>query len=161
MAAQPPAGQSTLPAHNGIDDYLYKPGIGWQEMEYLGDDILAETVLYAERFKIAWTILNPAEGVYDWSALDEEYNRAVSNGKMFSFRVYTMRGEGYDGHQVPQWVVNKGARIFGSGDNSEPDYSNCVYQEEWAVFVEALRQRYDGDPNVSYIDISGYGGFNE
>ncbi len=156
-----PDSSTTTVTPQRINDYLYNPGIGWQEMEYLGDDILSETVLYAERYKIAWRFLNPAEGVYDWSELDKEYYRAINNGKMFSFRVYTMRGEGYGGHQMPEWVVNKGARVFGNGENTEPDYSNCTYQEEWARFVEALRQRYEGDPNVSYIDISGYGGFNE
>ena len=68
-----------------------------------------------------------------------------------------MRGEDYGGHQVPQWVLDKGAVIA----NGEPVYSNCVYQEEWGKFVNQLIKRYDGNPNIAFVDISGYGDFNE
>ncbi len=138
--------------------YEANPGMGWQ---YPGGTFPitepAETVAYGSRADISWKLLNPAEGVYDWSALDSQLKKAISQGKQFSFRVYTMRGESFGGHQVPQWVLNKGAVIV----DGEPDYSNCVYQEEWGKFVSQLIKRYDSNPNVAFIDISGYGNFNE
>lgn len=135
------------------------PGMGWQYRAgtYPITDP-AETVAYAPRSEISWRVLNPAEGVYDWSELDAHLNLAVSQGKQFSFRVYTMRGEDYGGHQFPAWVVDKGALFMPSG---EPNYSSCVYQQEWGKFVNKLVQRYDGNPNIAFIDISGYGDFNE
>jgi hypothetical protein len=115
-------------------------------------------VAYATRTEITWKELNPAEGVYNWAKLDDQIDLASKDNKKFSFRVYTMAGEEYGGHQIPDWVLEKGAVILSSG---EPDYSNCAYQEQWGNFVDQLIRRYDANPSIAYIDISGYGNFNE
>src|SRR5215204_739447 len=141
------------------DDYLPNPGIGWQIASATSSSLgFPESVAYANRRDIAWSILNPAEGVYNWSVLDELLLNATAERKQFSFRVYTMVGEGYGGHMIPNWVLEKGAIILSSG---EPDYSSCVYQEEWGRFVNELSRFYDGNRNIAFIDISGYGNFNE
>jgi hypothetical protein len=140
-----------------LNTYLTNPGMGWQTnagSSYL----LPETVAYVPRSQISWRVLNPSSGVYDWTVLDNHILAAIAAGKQLSFRVYTMRGEEWGGHQVPLWVLNNGAVIRSDG---APDYSNCTYQNEWARFVDALRQRYDGVSQIAYIDISGYGDFNE
>ena len=143
-----------------VSDYLSNPGMGWQNdsSEGASSGYFPETVIYSSREKIAWNSLNPQEGVYDWSAIDEQLEYAIARGKQFSFRVYTVRGESFGGNQIPDWVLNKGALVFPSG---EPDYSNCVYQQEWGRFVSALIAKYDGNPAIAFIDISGYGNFNE
>jgi hypothetical protein len=142
-----------------LDDYLANPGIGWQsDGNSHSDQFLPETVAYAFRLDITWDILNPAEGVYDWEPFDTLLEKAVAEGKQFSFRVFTMTGDFYGGHNVPDWVLEKGAVILPAGD---PDYSNCVYQAEWGNFVNALLRRYDGNPNIAFMDISGYGDYNE
>lgn len=138
--------------------YLANPGMGWQKDTSKNSDYFPETVAYLYRTDISWRIINPASGVYDWTPLDAQAQLATLNKKQFSFRVFTMIGEEYGGHQVPNWVIDQGAVILPSG---EPDYSNCVYQQEWGRFVNALLNRYDGDANIAYIDISGYGDFNE
>lgn len=137
--------------------YLPNPGIGFQAMQNLASPALPETVAY-RRPQYGWDAQNPAQGVYDWSAIDTDLAAAAALGKQFSFRIYTMRGETFGGHKVPAWVVAEGAQILGSG---QPKYSNCVYQQRWSEFVEALRQRYDGNPDIAFLDISGYGNFNE
>lgn len=142
------------PAVSG--DYLVNPGIGFQAMQNLASPVMPETVAY-RRPQYGWDAQNPAEGVYDWSAVDADLAAAVALGKQFSFRIYTMRGETFGGHKVPQWVLDEGAVIQGG----QPRYSNCVYQQRWGEFVEQMRLRYDGDPDVAYIDVSGYGNFNE
>ncbi len=140
-------------------EYVSNPGMGWQ---YRGGDYPMsypnESVAYGPRMDISWDVLNPGEGVYDWSELDANLSYVVSQGKQFSFRVFTMASPWYGGHQVPQWVLDKGAKINNDG---EIDYANCVYQEEWGKFVNKLVTRYDGKSNIAFIDISGYGEFNE
>lgn len=138
--------------------YFTNPGIGWQRMEGNTPPLLEETVVYGSRSEVSWRVLNPALGEYDWSALEEKIDVATSNGQLFSFRVYTMRGEEWGGHQVPQWVVNRDSSIIQGGS---PNYASCSYQTYWAIFVDQLRTRYDGDSRISFIDISGYGNFNE
>lgn len=138
--------------------YLTNPGAGWQGDFSTSSNYLPETVHYSTRAEISWSQLNPGDGSYDWSYLDRQLAQAVADGKQYSFRVFTMSGEEYGGHQIPDWVINKGAVVLPSG---EPDYSNCVYQEEWGRFVNAMLDRYDGNPDIAFMDISGYGNFNE
>ncbi len=139
--------------------YLANPGIGWQADGDVSSPVdLPETVAYADRRTISWRTLNPAKGEYDWSALDAELDQATAAGEQFSFRVYSMAGQLSGGQRMPQWVLKEGVALTPSG---EPDYSNCVYQQRWGEFVDALVQRYDGNPNIAFIDISGYGDFNE
>ncbi len=139
--------------------YLANPGIGWQNSP-LSTNVIAlpETVAYALRHTIAWDALNPSKDRYDWTPLDVALQQAISEGKQLSFRVYTMTNEGPSGAKIPDWVLAEGARLLPSG---EPDYSNCIYQQEWGRFVSAMAERYDGEPNIAFIDISGYGDFNE
>ncbi len=142
-----------------LDDYFVNPGIGWQDGPgAFGFAGLPGTVDYALRRDISWSILNPREGVFDWSELDRQLLLAKDRGNQYSFRVYTMVGEGLGGHVMPQWVVDKGVAFYPDG---QPDYSSCVYQEEWSKFIEELVRIYDGNPDVAFIDISGYGSFNE
>lgn len=136
--------------------YLPNPGIGWQEAVTPDAPILPETVSY-KRSSYSWATANPAPGVFDFSAIDADLATARATGKQFSFRLYTRRGPYWGGNLIPQWVYDRGAKLVGG----EPDYSSCVYQREWAAMVEALRARYDANPSVAFIDISGYGDFNE
>ncbi len=138
------------------DDYIPNPGIGFQAMHDLQAPALPETVAY-RRPQYSWAEANPAQGVYDFSEIDADLAAAAALGKQFSFRLYTMRGEIFGGHQVPQWVLDEGATLV----SGEPRYSDCIYQQRWSEFVEAMRARYDGDPDIAFIDISGYGNFNE
>ncbi len=137
-----------------LDTYLTNPGIGWQHFPAVGEQLLPETVVYVHRSDISWNILNPEEGVYDWALLEAYIDQATAQGKQISFRVYTMR----DSHRLPQWVIDQGAALL---PNGEVDYTSCVYQDAWEQFVEAMRARYDGDPRLAFIDISGYGNYNE
>jgi len=142
-----------------LNDHLANPGMGWQDgPEPFGFMNFPETVSYSNRREIAWSVLNPAEDLYDWSALNEQMESAIRDGKQFSFRVYTFVGEGFDGHMIPEWVLDLGAGFLPSG---EPDYSNCIYQEKWGRFVNEMVRKYDGDPDIAFIDISGYGNFSE
>lgn len=135
-----------------IQNYLSNPGIGWQEAHTFSNPLLPETVAY-RRPQYSWKLQNPQEGIYNFASLDGDIATATSQGKQFSFRIYTANSQ----PQIPDWVISKGASIKGSN----PDYSSCVYQDEWGKFVNAMRERYDGNSNIAFIDISGYGNYNE
>lgn len=140
--------------------YLTNPGIGWQDgPEAFGFMSFPETVSYSDRRSIGWSVLNPAKGKYEWSELDRQLVSAVESGKQFSFRIYTFVGEGFHGDMIPAWVLEEGATLL--LPTGEPDYSNCVYQDHFGTFVDELRDVYDGNPDIAFIDISGYGNFNE
>jgi fimbrial isopeptide formation D2 family protein len=139
-----------------VANYLTNPGIGWHQKNLELPQMLPETTTYLSRPNIAWDVLNPGEDVYNWGVIDGAIVAAEAQDKQIAFRIYTMGPEPV--HRVPSWVLANGAVITA---DSFPDYNNCTYQREWSKFVEALRQRYDGHPAIAYIDISGYGNYNE
>jgi hypothetical protein len=150
---RPPIALSDIPVSDG---YVANPGMGWQDMDR-AEPLFEQAVEYV-RPSGGWAQLNPARGVYDWSVIDDAIAEARGRGNRLSLRVYTMRHPQWDGHKVPGWVLDDGAVLV---DDGEPDYANAVYQEHWGVFVEALRRRYDGHPDLAFIDVSGYGNYNE
>lgn len=135
--------------------YVANPGMGWQDTRTRRPRF-EQTVEYL-RPTVGWAGLNPAPGVYDWSIVDDALAAADRRGHRASLRIYSMRHPRPGGHRIPTWVLDAGATLI----DGEPDYSNAVYQDRWATFVEALRRRYDGDPRLAFLDISGYGDFNE
>jgi hypothetical protein len=156
----PPIAEGPLVTVNlePIADLLANPGIGWQDTD-LFHPRFPQMVSYA---RPEWQVLNPAEGVYDWSALERLRTAATT----FSFGVKTASSPPWgSGQAVPQWVVDKGALMVNSREDAEtayePIYHNCIFLEEHARFIEALRQRYDGDPDVEFIDIRSYGFYGE
>lgn len=138
-----------------INENIANPGMGWQARS--DTTFLPEKVTYS-RWSGGWAQFNPSNGTYDWTTLDTALTQAKQQGKQLSFRIYTMRGESYGGHKVPLWAVNSGVTILSSG---EPDYADPEYLKFWGTFVEALRSRYDGNTDIAFMDISGYGNFNE
>jgi Domain of unknown function (DUF4832) len=143
--------------------YLANPGMGYQGwtdavglfeqgVEYRRGD-------HREQGGFDWATLNPAEEVFDWTPIDEFLAGCSRRGVQGSFRVLTMNGTGFGGHRVPRWVIDLGVIVLPPED--EPDYRSRQYQEHWGTFLDALAHRYDGDPRIAFIDISGYGQFNE
>lgn len=147
----------TTKSFSSTNDYIENPGMGWQYMRSSNESHLPETVAYPDRVEISWRILQTGPNTYNWKILDDKISAAKAEGKQISFRVYTMRGEVFGGHQLPQFVIDAGATLL----NGEVNYSNCVYQDEWSKFVNVLKNRYDGNQDIAYLDISGYGNFNE
>ena len=43
----------------------------------------------------------------------------------------------------------------------EPDYADPIYLEKHAAFLKALGERYDGRPDVEFLDIGSYGVWGE
>lgn len=143
--------------------YLQNPGIGYQGWTHDIASAIPTNVEYRrgkhpEQGKFNWQECNPSQGAYDWTSIDALLSAAAARGEQASFRIMTMVGESFGGHLVPDWVVSAGATIRANG---EPDYRNRYYLTHFGTFVNALRARYDGDARIAFIDISGYGQFNE
>jgi hypothetical protein len=165
---RPPATPTARPIRivkpESLGGYISNPYMGWQDTQPKKKRF-AETVSYK---RMDWSVMNPAEDVYDWSIIDSLQADAVSTGRTISFRIRTARPAPYgEGQTMPAWLVQQGATIVeGDSDvenvrSTEPLYSGCLFLEEHGRFIEAMRQRYDGDPNIAFIDIGSYGGYGE
>jgi len=125
--------------------------------------------------RLAWAYLEPEEGVYDWSYIDDIVEKYVPMGYHISFRIscketgtvpetmpYKVDGIAY---ATPYWVKQAGAKGI---DNPEygpgiwtPDWNDPVYLEKLDNFHKAFAAKYDGKPWMRYVDVGSIGDWGE
>lgn len=115
--------------------------------------------------RLAWSYLEPEEGIYDWLVIDSIINRWVAWGHTISFRITCKETEFV--YATPEWVRKAGAK----GKFIEhpdlhikawaPDYNDPVFLKKLENFHKAFAARYDGKPWVEYIDIGTLGEWGE
>jgi hypothetical protein len=104
------------------------------------------------RLRTAWNVVQPQSRSYDWSFIDQALTLAAQNGK----RVGVSIGSGI---ATPQWVYDNGATKYrlqdGSG-NSMPIPWESAYLNQWLAFVRTFGDRYDSNPDLGYVIITGF-----
>jgi hypothetical protein len=109
--------------------------------------------------RFEWSVLEPAEGQFAWTALDSEIQSAASHGKKVSLSVVA-------GYGTPDWVYTAGAKPFSYIWTKPWGPPSCtvtnipipwdkVFLSKWGDFVTALGQRYDGNPTVTWVHVTG------
>jgi hypothetical protein len=114
-----------------------------------------------------WDIVNPSEGVYDWSYFDAEIAKAQSVGKKVLIRVID------GGNDIPDWVA---AASQAAGEPTfsfyEADYQGRDLVTEpvfWAPtllakkakLMAAFGARYNSNPTVAIVTCQFAGGRND
>lgn len=161
---------------------LENPGMGWvlhhydNSLERYGSrlapsDALADfpglTTVY---LRLAWSYLEPEEGRFRWEIVDTPAQRWIARGKKIALRFSA--SEGRRGVGTPFWVKDAGARgyFFEGGKGVvpeapdrpwEPDFDDTVFLDKLERFVAAAGARYDGDPNVAFVDVGSMGIWGE
>ncbi len=129
------------------------------------DDFPGLSTVY---LRLPWSFLEPSEGQFDWSVLDTPAQRWIAKGKRVALRVSCC--ESWMRYATPQWVQQAGARghnfTVGKGVDErgpfwEPVYDDPVFLDKLERFLSALAARYDGNPNVAFIDVGSYGVWGE
>jgi hypothetical protein len=166
------------PQDNGA--VLLNPGMGWvlhyydNQVQNYGsrlepfdtvDDFPGLSVVY---LRLPWSYLEPAEGKYCWSVLDTPAQRWVAKGKKIALRISCC--ESFMRYATPEWVEKAGAKGYNfhprqgataDGPFWEPDYNDPVFLEKLDRFLAALAARYDGNPEVAFIDMGSFGVWGE
>lgn len=71
---------------------------------------------------------------------------------------------------TPEWVKNAGAKgtfyQFGKGPTErggtwDPDFGDAIFLQKLDRFLSAMGRRYDGNPNVAFIDVGTFGLWGE
>jgi hypothetical protein len=159
---------------------LVNPGMGWTLHFYSNfienygsklepsdtlDDWPGLSVIY---LRVPWSFLEPKEGEFNWSLFDTPAQRWMAKGKKIAIRVSC--SESWYRYATPKWVQEAGAKgvnfNFGQGPAPDgklwdPDYLNPVFLEKLDHFLAAMARRYDGNPNVAFIDIGSFGMWGE
>jgi hypothetical protein len=159
---------------------LENPGMGWVLYFYSNipdnygsrlapsdtvDEFPGVTTVY---LRIPWSYVEPEEGRFCWSVVDAPAQRWIAKGKQVAFRFSC--SESWLRYATPEWVQKAGARghnfISGQGVKPdgplwEPDYDDPVFLEKLDHFLAAAAARYDGNPEVAYMDVGSFGVWGE
>lgn len=166
------------PADTG--EALINPSMGWTLHFYSNlienygsrlepsdtlDDWPGISVIY---LRVPWSFLEPKEGEFNWSLFDTPAQRWIAKGKQIAIRVSCC--ESWLRYATPKWVQDAGAKgvDFDEGKGPtpggalwEPDYQDPVFLEKLENFLAAMARRYDGNPNVAFIDVGSFGMWGE
>jgi hypothetical protein len=115
--------------------------------------------------RLAWSYLEPEEGVFNWQLIDSIINRWTGWGHTISFRITCKETE--IAYATPEWVRKAGAKgkFIDHPELSvkawAPDYDDPVFLRKLGNFHKAFAARYDGQPWIEYIDIGSIGEWGE
>lgn len=159
---------------------LVNPSMGWKLNFYSNildnygsrlapsdtlDDFPGLSCIY---LRLPWSYIEPEEGRFNWSIVDAPALRWIDQGLQVAFR-FTC-SESWMRYATPAWVEKAGAKgynfTFGKGVDPEgpfwePDYDDPVFIEKLENFLAAAAARYDGNPNVAFIDVGSFGVWGE
>jgi hypothetical protein len=127
------------------------------------DDFPGLSVIY---LRLPWSFIEPNEGVFNWSIVDTPAQRWIDKGKQVAFRFSC--AESWIRYATPKWVEQAGAKGYNfspgklrdDGPYWEPNYADPVFLEKLDHFLAAAA-RYDGNPNVAFIDVGSFGVWGE
>jgi hypothetical protein len=129
------------------------------------DDFPGVSTIY---LRLPWAYIEPQEGKYNWAILDTPAQRWIAKGKRIALRLTC--SENWMHFATPQWVKEAGAKgtfyQFGKGrdDNAptwDPFFDDPIFLDKLNRFLGAAGARYDGNPNVAFIDVGTYGMWGE
>ena len=153
-------------------EVLDNPYIGWAPSSKNSKYQQPHTLV---TLNVTWRKLEPAKGVLDWSALENEYNLSYwgNQGKKVILRIVLDQPSNDAKHKdIPDWLYNElvasgGAANAGTWYNVSssagfsPNYSSPVMIREHRRLIQALAQRYNNDTRIAYIQIGSIGHFGE
>ena len=161
---------------------LVNPGMGWQlhhydnGLEHYGLELdPSDTVeefpgLSSIYLRLAWSYLEPEEGRFNWAIVDTPAARWIARGKQVAFRFTCSESGRNQPYATPEWVRKAGAKghfvtpgkgVSSEGKIWEPDYDDPVFLEKLDHFLAAAAARYDGNPEVAFIDVGSFGVWGE
>jgi hypothetical protein len=156
-----------------VDTLFPNPGQGWmsQQRSPRSEPRFPCSVVY---IRFNWTDAEPEEGRFNWKVIDDVIAAWKPRGAAVSMRVMTCNAHSGGYYTSPKWLFDEGCRSFeyvAGGDDPtsggkriprlEPDYADPIYLEKHGAFLNALGKRYDGHPNVEFLDIGSYGLWGE
>lgn len=178
--AEPPASTTVTVRPEDSGEALVNPDMGWTMHFYSNipenygsklepsdtlDDFPGLSTVY---LRVPWAFLEPEEGRFNWTLLDTPAQRWIAKGKRVALRVTC--SESWMALATPEWGGKAGAKgysyEFGKGRSDkgwtwDPDFGAPIFLQKLDQFLAALAARYDGNPNVAFVDIGSYGLWGE
>ena len=121
-------------------------------------------------FRFLWSEIEPTEGDYRWDMVDSVAQNWIAKGKKIAFRVICCN---QTTNACPDYVREAGAKGIWFNYKAhvekgksfparwEPVYDDPVFLAKYEKFLRAFADRYDGDPNVAFVDVGSIGMYGE
>lgn len=115
---------------------------------------------------VTWKALEPnAQGVIDWSALEDDWSQHTERGRRVGFRFKCADPWSNDATDIPDWLISAGVNVFpyaiDGGSGNLPDWDNATFLDQHDRIIAALGARYNDDPRIAWIDVGSYGIWGE
>jgi len=114
-----------------------------------------------------WSLVEPEEGKYDWSVIEEPMNKWLAAGKRVMLSPITATKwppKDMPAQPTPDWVFEAGAKsvpLYYDGKNHirVPVYWDPIYLEKYRNFIKALGKQFDDRKGLElvYCGIGIYG----
>jgi len=124
--------------------------------------------------RYAWSQIEPLEGVYRWDVIDDDIKSWTDTGRQYAFGIRNAASGSKEFWVSPKWVFDAGARYDTyilkerkspvkepPGPKLVPVFDDPVFMQKLERFIHALAARYDGNPDIAFIDIRSYGNYGE
>lgn len=154
----------------GIYSYYYDNSLNSYDVSYGVDDTIQ---LYRDHpeigsvyLRFSWRNIEPNKGEYDFSMIDSAIQQFSELGMQIALRITSAETSRYS---TPQWVFDEGCKSFIYGENGMdpngpymiPDFDDPVYLEYQKKFVAEFGKRYNGNPNIAFVDVGNLGVWGE
>lgn len=117
-------------------------------------------------YRYEWSDLEQGRGEYTFNLLERDIAKAAAAGQKFAFRmrvVVPSKGSGVPSYMMDALDLGWWADTNKDGKNDTyvPDWNDPLFLDGVERLLQALGERYDNDPRVSYLDIGFFGSWGE
>jgi hypothetical protein len=154
---------------------LLNPGKGF--IKYYNLEEQYSNIYTTKYVRFDWSDIQPTEANYNWNWIDSQIAECKAAGKKFAFGVMCAntnrsintpdRGK----YVTPKWVFTAGAKsrtinatYWETGQTIKqvvPVWTDAIFLAKLNSFVQALGARYNGNPDIAFVDIRSYGNWGE
>jgi hypothetical protein len=112
---------------------------------------------------LAWKDFEPINGTFDFNKVEEILARPGSKGKHFVLRLYCEWHHSNPTSDCPPWIYSQVGvrRLRGDNGAALTDFNDPRYLDQAVQAIQALAQRYDGDPRVHAFQLGVLGNWGE
>jgi Beta-galactosidase len=122
-------------------------------------EILTHPAVAGVSIRQPWPAVQPAEGVYDWSYLDQQVARSAAAGKQILLRVVA------GGEETPPWVVAAGVHTVTFVDKNRyhatyqqpltiPVFWDPMFLQHKTQLIRAMGQQFSAHPHLVVVSAS-------
>lgn len=122
--------------------------------------VLSNPSIVGALYQLYWSEIEPAEGRYEWAALDANIARWAAAGKKVALRImWSSSGYWPDPAAktpTPAWVWSAGARfaLHAASGTEVPLFWDPIYLRSANAFLDAVARRYADNPDVLFVDVT-------